>query len=743
MQGQATTTWATARAAAAKSRMLGRYRVLEPIGRTPLGTVYLARIEGPRAAESWASLRIVEPRLARRSDLRREIRDRVRIGASLVHPSVATLFEAGDDAGALWIASEYVSGPQVSEIVQRAVVARTPVPWEIAARIVADAADGVWAVHARLARAGAAPPEGRVAPHHLVTSFEGRTKLVGAFEPRPDGDPYALPYSAPEEVFGEPTDQRADVYALGVVLWELCSGRLLFRGGSNEETLALIEAHQVPRLGAIVRTLPAAIDDIVRRALGSRPDARYPNARELARAISTAFVAERRVVGDAEIAKYVCALCGDLLAMEDERLREAADTTEVFRRGRKPSLAPSGETPTPIRGKGPVDPDAFDDNAATQEMPTANHRAGSDDTATHEMNTLPLGTPHASPALVDTPALGAEAVRELAGEMRATPHTGSPSSAPPPPDAASGPTLVQRRPSLPGPRARILSVPVLTPPDLSDPAEGPDSFDDPASDSEVFFSRTANGQRLVRKPPSRTATAPAPDASVLVEVPLTPPHVAVAPRQPLAQVAARGSEDPRAMAPWPPRFWDERAFSSAPPPPMVPVAAAAKLGHGVMFAGIGASIGVIAFLLIVSLSPPPKPPPVVVSAGPTVAPAVAVTTPPAAFPTATSIPTLNVSALPEHTAPPPVRRHGARKPAPPAGTPATAGGTGFLTVMCNPACDDVLLDGTRSLGPSPLFKQVIPAGRHRLLLKRDPSVVRAVETTVSRDETTFLKPDMR
>ena len=735
MLGQARTTSA-ARGGPRKPRMLGQYHVLDPIGRTPLGNVHLARLEGKKGFQRWSSLRIVEPRFAKRPDFVRELEARVRVGASLIHPSVATIFEIGEDGGVLWIASEYVRGPQVSEIVQRAVTARTPVPWDIAARVVADAAEGVFAVYDRLARARASAPQGRVAPHHLVTSFEGKTKLVGAFEPRPDGDPYALPYTAPEELFGDPVDERADVYALGVLLWELCAGRLLFHGSSTEETHALIEAHRIQRLSALSRAVPPVVDEIVKRATASRPDARYPNARELSRAISTAFVAERRVVGEEHVAKYMRSLCGDLLALEEERLREAADTTEVYRR-RPASLADSGEAPTPAQGKGAVDPGAFDDETATREMRA--HEAADDtvpelpdDGETQEMRTLPMGARQASTSMVDTPALGADAIREMADDMRLTPARGAPSSAPPP-APPSGPTVVKKRPA----RPRL------------------DSFEGTSGDSEVFFSRSADGQRLVRKPPARTHATPPPTASVLVDDPPTVPGASSRPQTAPRSWAPSSAPPPSGAVPspfaipGPPQVPGELRLPPATPAPSVPEAPGAKLGRGLMFAGVGAGIGVIAFLLIVSLAPPPHPPPTLIasSGAPTAtAPTVTTTaTTPTARPTVTvtgPIPTVAVSSLPQHptnvprgtTRPP----SGGTKPPPP---PPVAG-SGFLTVMCNPACDDVLFDG-RSLGPSPIFKESVAAGRHKLTLKRDPGVVRAVDANIIPDETTFLKPDMR
>jgi hypothetical protein len=436
-------------------------------------------------------------------------------------------------------------------------------------------------------------------------------------------------------------------------------------------------------------------------------------------------------------------LCGDLLAAEEERMREAADTTEVYRRGRRPSLVDSGETPTPAQGKEHVDPGAFDDETATREMQASHDDDTSrdlapdddtspelpDDTATQEVKTLPMGARQASAAMIDTPALGAEAVRGLAQDMRLTPRAGSPSSTPPPPAPPSGPTIKRKAPSRPRPRL--------------------DTFDNLGGDSEVFFSRSADGQRLVRKPPARTSTEPAPDKSVLVDDPPTTPGAVIAPRSQWPSSAPPPSHGAHVPAiPGPPHVPGELRLPPMMHPPSIPEATSAKLGRGLMFAGIGASIGVIAFLLIVSLAPPPRTPPGVVSAGPVATmPPTATTTQGTATVTTPPIPTLAVSALPQHpttrpqTRPPPTTYRA--PPPPPPNTGTVSAGTGYLTVMCNPACDDVLLDGSRSLGPSPLFKEAVPAGHHKLLLKRDPSVTRSVDATVTADQTTFLKPDMR
>jgi serine/threonine-protein kinase len=734
--------------------MLGQYHVLEELGRNALGPLHLARLEGPKGFQRWAVIRIVSPEMARRTSI--DLYARARTGAQLIHPNVAALFEIGEqDDGSIWVASEYVHGAPVSEILERASMARTPVPWEVAAQITLDAAEGLHATSDRSLKSKIVP--GTLAPWRMLAMFDGKTKLVGVFEPRGTKEPLRMSYTAPEDLFGETVSASADVFTLGIIFWELCAGRRLFHGSTDEETAAMIEAHRVARIGTQIRGFPRAIDEVIRKALASRPDARYANPRELSRAISSAYVAERRVVGAEDVGKYVRSLCGDIAGEMEDRLARASDVTEVYRRGGRGTM-PSMDLPTPPLGKGAVDPSAFDDDLQTEEMRTAKliPELSPDDTLTEER---PIPGRDVLPSTADTPSLGADTVRDLAEASAPTPHRGSPSSSRPPPPLAP-PTrtaprsLVVRTPGvLPPMRAPTPSrppPPVASPPPAKKARPRPpgDSFEHIGGDSEVFFARSEDGDRLVRKPPARTPVVTPSDSVVIEPEALKPePYLAPTPAAgiPSSQPPPSMGAPPMAHIPAPPSPFAHHAVPSPPGrPPMT--STVERAGRGFVFAALGATIGVAAFLLIVSIAPGPRPPPTVVTATTTptatqtltarttVAPPTTTTTTPIA--THAPIPTMNVSSLPAaHTGNRPHVTH-----APPPPPPPPAAGKGFLTVMCTPACDDVLVDG-RSLGSSPVFKAPVSTGTHRLLLRGD--VEKTMDVTITADETTLVKPPMK
>jgi serine/threonine-protein kinase len=728
--------------------MLGQYHVLEELGRNALGPLHLARLEGPKGFQRWAVIRLLPPSIARQISI--EIYARARTGAQLIHPNVAALFEIGEqDDGSIWIASEYVHGAPIAEILERASVARTPVPWEVAAQITLDAAEGVHAASDRALKTKISS-FGTLAPWRMLATFDGKTKLVGVFEPRDPKEQARLSYTAPEDLFGEAVSAAADVFTLGTILWELCTGRRLFHGSTPEETAAMIEAHRVPRIGTHVRGFPQSIEEVVRKATASRPDARYANTRELSRAISSAYVAERKVVSDEDVGRYVRSLCGDIASEMEDRLARASDVTEVYRRGR--GTLPSIDLPTPDVGA-PIDPHAFDDDTATEEMRTAKLIPElSDDTLTQE---LPGRAVLESTA--DTPSLGADTVRDLADASAPTPQRGSPSSTPPP--GALGPP-----PRTPPPRSGIVARTGLLPPARTPSSRPPpaqpseptvkkqrphaDSFESVGSGSEVFFARSEDGHRLVRRPPARTPVVTPSDSVVIDPGALKDdPELAPTPAQgiPSSQPPPAGNAAQLGPIPAPPSPFIRQPMTSQPPP-VVP-SVVERAGRGFIFAALGATIGVAAFLLIVTIAPGPRQPPTVVSATTSLPTATTTTTStttntgasttPTAPVTHAPIPTMNVSALPKTNPRHPPTTHTFAPPPPP---PPPAAGKGYLTVMCNPACDDVLIDG-RSLGPSPVFKAPVAAGNHTLLLKGD--VEKTMPVTITPDETTLLKPPMK
>lgn len=757
------------KATSAYPRVLGRYHLLEELSENAIGVLHLARLEGPNGFQRWSAVRRVHPHLAADPSFARDFFDAARAAASLRHPNVEATLDVGDTDGTLWVALEYLHGERVAHLVSRAEIAETGVAWDVACRIVGQAALGLDAIHASHDARGEPLELMHVAttPRQIFVGYEGETKILEACVPRRGSSTMSsdvLPYMAPEQVLEEPFDRRADVFALGVVLWELCAGRRLFLGDDDDQTRELIERHRVPRLETKVRGLPARVDEIIALALAIDPRHRYPSAQDLALAIDEALAAEQLVVTDYDAGRYMKALFADRFAAREDRLHRAADATEIFSRAKLASSIPPPRRPSIPPPQAPP--------RKKQSIPEAPNTIRD----VHETETVEgISLDHYLADSNENPTsiMSEEERKLLVAEANPTKATTDESE-----------TAIHRGARSPSLQfidsAEIEQVDHRTvhldvdPDEEEEPA--PEAFyrtgetnigpaPEPAGLPMPSIVRYASEQ--IQAVPSSRPVSPSTDEYnarmdrvPTVEINATPPPMSAVDA---ARMAHEGilhihpSSHPPGMYP---------AQMMPPPQRPMPIAAQTFMIQPKQTSELQTVVWLFVFALAVGcaviaydrLSRP--------NAGATtptvetVPPATAIT--PTA--TASSIATgasINARDLPTSTGvipsqPRPTRgshtvshgghaatTHTIAPTAPePGGGSSSSAGSGFLTVICTPACDDVL-DGSSSLGPSPVFKAQVKSGTHHITLKTsDPPVTKSISVTVPVDDTTVVKQAM-
>jgi serine/threonine-protein kinase len=258
------------------------YRVEAVAGRGGMGVVYLAR---QVALDRPVALKLIAPDLARDEAFRARFARESRIAASLDHPNVIPVYEAGEDGDRLFIAMRFVDGTDLAKML----AAEGALDPALAAELVAQAALALDAAHARgLVHRDVKPANLLVAgdpalrPHVYLTDFglarrDGSSTALtttGQWMGTPD-------YAAPEQIDGDELDGRADVYALGCVLFEALTGVPPF-GDRPRMAKAAAHLHEPPpTLRSRRASVPLAFEPVVARALAKRPQDRYPNAGDL------------------------------------------------------------------------------------------------------------------------------------------------------------------------------------------------------------------------------------------------------------------------------------------------------------------------------------------------------------------------------------------------------------------------------------------------------------------------------
>jgi serine/threonine protein kinase len=274
------------------------YRIEAFVGRGGMGVVYLAVDEEPGTRGRRAAIKLLAPELAADERFNERFRQESQTAASIDHPNVIPIYEAGEEDGVLFIAMRYVEGDDLHAFLRR----HGPLSVDLALGIIGQVAAALDVAHLRgLVHRDVKPGNVLLVPpndpsdlpHVYLTDF-GLTKQAKATGGLTQIGQFVgtIDYVAPEQVQGMDVDPRTDVYALGCVLYECLTGETPFR---REEEVAALWAHisePPPRVTARRPDLPPALDDVVAKALAKSPDDRYATCRELMTAARWAVSAQ-------------------------------------------------------------------------------------------------------------------------------------------------------------------------------------------------------------------------------------------------------------------------------------------------------------------------------------------------------------------------------------------------------------------------------------------------------------------
>ena len=333
------TTGPTARQDPSLPQVFGRYLLVQRLSRGGMGEIFLAK-HGLAGFEKLAVIKKVLPHLAADQQFISRFVDEAQVAIKLQHVNVAQVFEVGRVGDEYFLALEYVEGRDLRRTLARLGHEKKQFPVDLALFIGRELANGLAYAHRRTTADGSAMNlvHCDISPPNVLVSFEGETKVIDfgiaksvmrgtATDPKMGFGKFG--YMAPEQLIrGGVVDHRTDIYAAGVVLYELLTGQRLYEAGQEPDYRALAKKvakgeHPLPSQHDPALAL---YDDLVATALRPRPEERYQSAAELRDAIQQCLVAINPTISTDQLGAYMRDLFADEMTAQRELHERVAKT---------------------------------------------------------------------------------------------------------------------------------------------------------------------------------------------------------------------------------------------------------------------------------------------------------------------------------------------------------------------------------------------------------------------------------
>ncbi|MBX3263333.1 MAG: protein kinase [Labilithrix sp.] len=378
---------------------LDRYELLCPLAYGGMASVWLARFGGRLGFERMVVVKMILPQYSQDPRFQEMFLDEARIASKIEHTNVARILDVGEHQDNYFIVMEWVDGDSLSKVLRAVEQRKQRLPAGIALRIVADAAAGLHAAHELKERDGThlGVVHRDVSPQNVLVANSGTTVIidfgVAKARDRVSQETSAgqlkgkIRYMAPEQALGRTIDHRADVWALGAMLYEIFTGQPPYDGPNEVATLHKLTSGQRPT--PMPPTVAAPLRAVVERALGYEPEARYATALELNLALEAAMLAINEPTTPAMVAQYTAELLADRKAARKRAVDAALESAKRRDSGQPaPTRAPSGaisagHAPVPpplssgrsapplVQGEAPSAPSAASSPVTFSEVPSA------------------------------------------------------------------------------------------------------------------------------------------------------------------------------------------------------------------------------------------------------------------------------------------------------------------------------------------------------------------------------------
>jgi len=337
-------------------RKFGKYTLLRRLAVGGMAEIYLALHRSISGFEKVLVIKRILPNLTQDPEFLRMLLDEARIAATLNHPNIAQIYDVDSIDETYFIAMEHVHGEDLRSMVRAMKKKKvTAFPLEHALQIIIGACAALEYAHTRTDLQGEplAIVHRDVSPQNVLVTFAGDVKLVdfgiaranmvGHEQSSGEGELRGkVPYMSPEQCRGKLLDRRSDIFSLGILLFELSTGKRLFRTSNEFTTMQMIVEHDYPRPGELVEGYSKDLEAIVSKALAKDREARYGSARDLQSDLED-FIQEQRIATSSlKLAGFMERIFEEKLALQREALAQGKRLADIIaleeeRAGESPS----------------------------------------------------------------------------------------------------------------------------------------------------------------------------------------------------------------------------------------------------------------------------------------------------------------------------------------------------------------------------------------------------------------------
>ncbi len=312
---------------------VGDYEIVAKLKSGGMATLFLGKRTGAAGFSRHVAIKFVHEHLASDATFVRMFVDEALLSSKIHHPNVVHVEELKKVNGRYFLVMEYVHGCSLGQLMSTLGKRQRTMRPELAAYVAVKVAEGLHAAHTATDSDGM--PLGvvhrDVSPQNVLLAYKGHVKLIDFGVAKAEGRAQQttggslkgkIRYMSPEQAFGKPVDARTDVYALGIVLWEMLTGRRAFSGDNELLLLDAVRNPNIPFASFFNPAVPETLDQVIAKAIAKEPEDRYPSAQELRKALARA-IPSALALDDSDLERLVTTVMADTIERDLAQLPES------------------------------------------------------------------------------------------------------------------------------------------------------------------------------------------------------------------------------------------------------------------------------------------------------------------------------------------------------------------------------------------------------------------------------------